>query len=77
MAKLIKQEFLQAAEANFKVKSINQELKYHQIADLSLVRTDSQSPLLTYKVQAKLTINQTLIAGIEKQSGRFILATNC
>ncbi len=77
VTKLLKMNFTQATEANLKFKEINQQLKYHQIADFHIIKTIKNPEQVIYKIQAQLTQNLEAIASQKQQAGRFILATNC
>ena len=71
VTKLLKINFTQATEANLKFKEINQQLKYHQIADFHIIKTIKNPEQVIYKIQAQLTQNLEAIASQKQQAGRF------
>ena len=76
MAKLLKNEFSELSEASSKISEIDSKLKYHQIADLEIIKHQPLKGKFVYKVKCKFIKNQKVITERQRQAGRFILATN-
>ena len=76
IAKLLKNEFSELSEVKSKISEIDSKLKYHEIADLEIIKCQSINNIFVYKVKCKLMKNQKVITERQRQAGRFILATN-
>ncbi|MEG4396048.1 IS1634 family transposase [Microcoleus sp. BROC3] len=81
-------EFACSADASAAASRLSKQLKYYNLTQIttrettakpatnSTISHDNSSSILIFKVQAKLELDTSAIAGITKASGRFILATN-
>ncbi len=76
IAKLLKNEFSELSEVKSKISEIDSKLKYHEIADLEIIKRQSINSTFVYQVKCKLMKNQKVITERQRQAGRFILATN-
>ncbi len=76
LVKLVKDEFEQPSVAERKIQELAAKLKYHQISDLKITSRFNKEQTVVYKIEAKLTDSQELIAKQRNSCGRFILATN-
>ncbi|NET47320.1 MAG: IS1634 family transposase [Merismopedia sp. SIO2A8] len=72
LSQFSRQKFESAAGAKEILKSLNNQLKYHQFQLINIRLTENNS----YEIQAKCEQNTQIISRKKKQAGRFILATN-
>ena len=76
LAKLSKKSFDSSAEANFTIKAIQSQLKYHLISSIQIKESQVNNQDNTYQVTGVIHANSESIELLKKRAGRFIIATN-
>ena len=76
LAKLSKKSFDSSAEANFTIKAIQSQLKYHLISSIQIKESQVNNQDNTYQVTGVIQADSELIELFKKRAGRFIIATN-
>ncbi len=84
MQKLCNQKFDNPPSANTSAAQLAKQLKYHNLTDIKVVELRPDPPKkasvktgkITYKVQADLVRDQSVVDTETRRAGRFVLATN-
>ena len=87
LQKLSAQEFSCEPDARMAAMQFSHQLKYHTLQAVEIIEQDhysqpgrpskqTQATHKTYRIQATLVVNETVLEQQRQQAGRFILATN-
>lgn len=84
LQKLCNQKFDNPPSANTSAAQLANQLKYHNLTDIKVVELRLETPKkasvktgkITYKVQADLVRDQSVVDTETRRAGRFVLATN-
>lgn len=76
LANLSKKDFDSELSANFSLKQVSTQLKYHRLSQDKILEKSSKNSKVVYQITADIQPDNDQIIALQRKAGRFIIATN-